>query len=268
MAIRRQRRRRDEALRAKARRSSHQSDHLMLSDSGEGSMMSLDTVYTRSTRHRQMMGGVTTFHVGIVFFLMGLMLLISGIVPGYTNRQKQFWEERHVSTSPIWDREGKGNSPLLLATGSFLILIGVVLVIANRIAVRKEDEQFSRYISRKLALARMTHHPISSIQPCQQHLKPIGNNKEESRELDGELHRVINHSSTSRCPSPGQLESITEEAEGSEKASKDQLFWTSEVAPVHVQPNDRKFLGEASHFHLSAYESPHNKHHLHGSSTG
>lgn len=266
MAIRRQRRRRDEALRAKARRSSHQSDHLMLSDSGDGSVMSLDTLHTRSARHRRMMGGVTTFHVGVVFILMGLMLLISGIVPGYSNRQHQYWEDRNqVSKTSSWNKESNGNSPLLMATGSFLILVGIVLVVANRIAVRKEDEQFSRYISRKLAPARMTHQPVSSIQGLHQHQKP--SHKEDSKEE--ELHTLHD---APQCQSPGQqLESITEEAEGSERASKDQLYWTSDVAPVHSHQHHsaaaaKLHSGETNHDDQRPHK--HHHHHHHGSSTG
>ena len=205
MAIRRQRRRRDDAVKAKARRSSHQSDHYMLSDSREGSLTSLDGIKGR--RHQKMMGGVTTFHVGIVFFFIGLMLLISGLVPGYTNRQ-QYWEQ------PSSSSEGYGNAALLLATGSFLIMVGVVLVVVNRIASRKEDEQFTRYISRKLAgPARMSHHPVSSLQPIHHHHheSPAAAAEEEEE-----------------SPAVNQLESITEESEG-----PSQMFWTSDVAPVH-----------------------------------
>lgn len=268
MAIRRQRRRRDDALRAKTRRASHQSDHLMLSDSGDaGSLMSLDGAHSRSTshRHRQMMGGITTFHVGVVFFIMGLMLLISGIVPGYANRQHQYWEEGNgASATSGWNSQGNNrNGPLLLVTGSFLILMGIALVIANRIATRREDELFSRYISRKLAPARMTHQPVSSLlhPPAnqQQHNNhnSNGNGKKEQTEDDD----VVTEQDQA-LQSPNQLEPITEEAEiGSERASKDQLFWTSDVAPVH-------------HHHTKAQDKcdqhshPHDNHHHHGSSTG
>ncbi|XP_046449027.1 uncharacterized protein LOC124197544 isoform X1 [Daphnia pulex] len=263
MAIRRQRRRRDEALRAKARRASHQSDHLMLSDSGDaGSMLSLDGVHnnnhngggsgSRSAahRHRQMMGGITTFHVGVVFFIMGLMLLISGILPGYANRQHQYWEEPKnggttgTTSTSIWNRDGGSNrnAPLLLVTGSFLILVGIALVVANRIATRREDELFSRYISRKLAPARMTHQPVSSLLHPTSASSSNGH-KDEMAGSSDDLHRVISESPSSsqlqepQCQSPGQLESITEESEaggGAERPpSKDELFWTSDVAPVH-----------------------------------
>lgn len=268
MAIRRQRRRRDEALRAKARRSSHQSDHLMLSDSGEGSLMSLDGLHMRSTRHRQMMGGVTTFHVGVVFFFMGLMLLISGLVPGYSNRQQNYWEER--SKSSLWNGEGNSNAPLLLATGSFLILVGVILVIANRIATRKEDEQFSRYISRKLAPSnKIIHQSMSSAQPIHHHPKASGGHREEPRTPDGDHHRGTSDDSAPHCHSPGHLESITEEIEGSERTSKDQLFWTSDVAPVHQQPTGKKTHEEDKHSHTHNHKHALDGHqHNQGSHTG
>ncbi|KAI9562659.1 hypothetical protein GHT06_007678 [Daphnia sinensis] len=274
MAIRRQRRRRDEALRAKTRRASHQSDHLMLSDSGDaGSLMSLDGAHNnRSTshRHRQMMGGITTFHVGVVFFIMGLMLLISGIVPGYANRQHQYWEEGGASVSN--SQTNNRNGPLLLVTGSFLILVGVALVIANRIATRREDELFSRYISRKLAPARMTHQPVSCLlQPSanqQQHSNHKSNGSNGKKEQTDE-ERVLGEEDHA-VQSPGQLESITEEAEiGSERASKDQLFWTSDVAPVHHHHHHHHHHQQTKSVHqdkCDQHSHPHDNHH--GSSTG
>lgn len=296
MAIRRQRRRRDEALRAKNRRASHQSDHLMLSDSGDagGSMLSLDGVHNNhngvgggggrsaSMRHRQMMGGITTFHVGVVFFIMGLMLLISGLVPGYANRQHQYSEEpsQQQHNSGSWNsKEGNNrNAPLLLVTGSFLILVGIALVVANRIATRREDELFSRYISRKLAPARMTHQPVSSL--LQHHQTANKSSKEES------AGDVINECQQ-ELQSPGQLESIIEESEATaaggdnnKTSSKDQLYWTSDLAPVHHHHHHR------SHHHHHHHQSSADKlllqqqqqeeddnnskcnHHVVGSSTG
>lgn len=293
MAIRRQRRRRDEALRAKNRRASHQSDHLMLSDSGDagGSMLSLDGVHNNhngvggggrsaSMRHRQMMGGITTFHVGVVFFIMGLMLLISGLVPGYANRQHQYSEEpsQQQHNSGSWNsKEGNNrNAPLLLVTGSFLILVGIALVVANRIATRREDELFSRYISRKLAPARMTHQPVSSL--LQHHQTANKSSKEES------AGDVINECQQ-ELQSPGQLESIIEESEATaaggdnnKTSSKDQLYWTSDLAPVHHHHHHRSH----HHHHQSSAdklllqqqqqqeEDDNNKcnHHVVGSSTG
>lgn len=297
MAIRRQRRRRDEALRAKNRRASHQSDHLMLSDSGDagGSMLSLDGVHNNhngvgggggrsaSMRHRQMMGGITTFHVGVVFFIMGLMLLISGLVPGYANRQHQYSEEpsQQQHNSGSWNsKEGNNrNAPLLLVTGSFLILVGIALVVANRIATRREDELFSRYISRKLAPARMTHQPVSSL--LQHHQTANKSSKEESAAGD-----VINECQQ-ELQSPGQLESIIEESEANtataagdnnKTSSKDQLYWTSDLAPVHHHHHHRS---HHHHHHQSSAdklllqqqqeeEDDNNKcnHHVVGSSTG
>jgi hypothetical protein len=306
MAIRRQRRRRDEALRAKARRASHQSDHLMLSDSGDaGSMLSLDGVHnnnhngggsgSRSAahRHRQMMGGITTFHVGVVFFIMGLMLLISGILPGYANRQHQYWEEPKnggttgTSTTSIWNRDAGSNrnAPLLLVTGSFLILVGIALVVANRIATRREDELFSRYISRKLAPARMTHQPVSSLLHPTSASSSNGH-KDEMAGSSDDLHRVMSESPSSsqlqepQCQSPGQLESITEESEagGAERPPiKDELFWTSDVAPVHHHHHHHR--GHHHHHNSNANKVLHSdeqdkfnhdnhNHHVGSSSTG
>ena len=146
MAIRRQRHRREEQRRAKARRYSHTSDHYMLSPTGSfGSVISLDG--KARAQQRQVLSTVTTFHVGIVFLFMGLMLVISGLVPGYTNRD---WQE-------------------LIGIGSFLFCVGIILIIVNRIASSKEDEKFNSYISRKLAPAKI-HQPVATLSANDHHV--------------------------------------------------------------------------------------------------
>lgn len=234
MAIRRQRRRRDEAFRAKARRSSHQSDLLMLSDSLGGSQLSLDGLKSRSARQRQM-SGVTAFHVGIVFFLLGLMLVISGIVPNYANqRQQQYPEPNHE-----WN--GKNRAPLLLSTGSFLVFIGIALIVANRIATRKEDEQFTRYIASKLAKSRHAHQPMSSSHSSHERYLAADHKNKRSPEDGGQTVDVMLNDNLPQSQSLNQLESIIEdeaEGAGSERASKDRLYWTNEVAPVHNTKHD------------------------------
>lgn len=268
IAIGRQRRRRNEAVRAKARRSSHQSDHLMRSDSGEGSTTSLDAFSSHTTRHQKMIGGVTTLHVGIIFLFMGLILLTSGLVSTYTNRKQPYWEEPQSNTS-IWN---KNNAQALFAISSVLIVMGSVLIAANRKAAREEDEKFSRYISRKLAPAKLTHHPMSSAFHLHQN-KP-NESLQDSAELEAEpQHHRTDNEPVPQCQSPGnQLESIIEEAEGSEKASKDQLFWVNDVAPIHHHHSSdhKSHRGEhhSHHSHLSDNQRPHNKHNHHDSSTG
>lgn len=253
MAIRRQRHRREEAVRAKNRRSSHQSDHLMLSESG--SQLSLDGQIARSSvRHQKVMGGVTTFHVGVVFLFMGILLLISGLVPGYTNRQ--YWDSSNANNQSGNAKQDNKRAPLLLGTGSFLVLAGVLLIVAHRIASRKEEEQFSRYITRKLAPAKISTH----------HQQPIAARKDEAasaQEDENEDVAVNGDPAAAQCQSPSQLECIIEETEGSEKHApkdhnKDQLHWTSEVAPVHHQQQ-----GESKHKHHHHHHHPH-----HESSTG
>lgn len=224
MAIRRQRRRRDEALRAKARRASHQSDLLMLSDSLGGSQLSLDGFKSRSVRQRQM-SGVTAFNVGIVFLFLGFMLVISGIVPGYAN-------QRPDANHQEWN--GRNRAPLLLGTGSFLVIAGVALMIANRIATRKEDEQFTRYIASKLAKSRHAHQPMTSSHSSHDRSFADHKNKRSTEDV-GET--AATNDGLPQSQSVNQLESIIEdeaEGAGSERASKDRLYWTNEVAPVHA----------------------------------
>jgi hypothetical protein len=207
MAIRRQRHRREEQQRAKARRRSSLSDHLMSPDgfSPRGSVISLDARHRAisSTRRNlldtKVMGTITTFHVGIVFIMMGLMCVISSLVPGYINRD---WRE-------------------LLATGCFLIFIGVLLTIINRIVASKEEEKFTRYISKKLAPPKI-HHPVKLVD-------------HHVRAHPHEPHHE--HAEATSPTSPAHLECIVEELPESDKQMPSERTSTfrqlNEVAPVH-----------------------------------
>jgi len=132
MAIRRQRHRREEQRRAKARRNSHLSDNYILSPTV--SCGSIGSAKKKAIRNQEGFSTVTSLHVGIIFFLMGCMLIISGSVPGYTDRD---WEN-------------------LLGTGAFLLAVGIGLLVINRFTSSKEDEEFSEYISSKMTPAKVT----------------------------------------------------------------------------------------------------------------
>jgi len=192
-----------------------------------GSQLSLDGHNTRHARHQEMMSGVTTFHVGIVFLFIGLMLLISGLVPQHTNRQNQYWEDK-ASTN---NKEENTKSPLLLTTGSLLMLAGIVLTILNRVASRKEDEKFSRYISRKLAPTKIPHNVSSN--PLHQHRKPCGAINKEGHETTHDRSFKAEICVDQEAQSPSQLEAIIEEAEDRMVVKPNELHWTSDVAPVH-----------------------------------
>jgi len=193
MAIRRQRHRREEQRRAKARRNSHLSDNYILSPTVSCGSIGSNGAKAKATSNQEGFSTVTSFHVGIVFLFMGCMLIISGSVPGYTDRD---WEN-------------------LLGTGSFLLAVGIGLLIINRFAATKEDEQFSEYISSKMAPAR-------APQPT----TPTGN----------EAHRLVQDDH--------QLESIIEET----PEVQDHVQWTNEVVPVHKSHRHHK-SHQAHHHH-------------------
>jgi len=186
MAIRRQRHRREEQRRAKARRNSHLSDNCILSPTASCGSIVSNGGKTRAARNQEGFSTVTSFHVGIVFLFMGSMLIISGSIPGYTDRD---WEN-------------------LLGTGSFLLAIGIGLLVINKFASSKEDEQFTEYISSKMAAPK-------DAQP----VTPTAAN---------EAHRLVHEDL--------QLESIIEETPD----VHDQVHWTDEVAPVHNSHRQHK----------------------------
>ena len=260
MAIGRQRRRREEQRRAKARRLSSFSETLM-SPSGSslrGSVVSLDgTTRTRHASRRgkrsvldaKMMGTVTTFHVGIVFLMMGLMCVVSSLVPGYITRD---WQE-------------------FLGIGCFLVVVGSVLIIVNRVVSAREERRFTRYISRKLAPTKM-HQPVAKVSadPLQQsrcaertEREPLHYGGEQRRpsgcRILQEVHDADQGDDRSAAGgsdvepvllSPSRLEIIDEEVEGDRHNRGKHFRYANEVAPVH----------ELQQLHHHAHHAPHAPH--------
>jgi len=160
MAIRRQRHRRQEQVRAKARRrSSLASDQLMMSPT----QMSLQSLAVggvgvgggRAGRagagggrggggggDSKMLGTATTLHVGVVLVLIGVLCVVSALVPPQKGASGGDWRER-------------------LATGCFLLFVGLVLSVVNRVVAKQEEDKFRCYIRRKLEKRRPLPAPPS-----------------------------------------------------------------------------------------------------------
>ncbi|XP_067625599.1 uncharacterized protein [Eurosta solidaginis] len=151
MAIKRQRKRRDEQKRARERRYSTQSSE------------SVDTFHSPSGSFRrkfhhahtvtkkgpgmldsQVVTSIGMLHIGIVFIVFGIFLCGAGIIPDETMSWNVF------SSSQAWWNE-------VTATGLFSLGLGLFLLVLNCLISRKEEEDLEDYVQRQLTRSRSGH---------------------------------------------------------------------------------------------------------------
>ncbi|XP_012218491.2 uncharacterized protein [Linepithema humile] len=157
LAIKRQRKRRDEQRRARERRYSAQSGESGLT-SPRASTGSLDQHGRHhgkgahgAGRHSAGQGMLDTkvvtsigmLHIGVVFLVLGAFLLMSGLLPG----DLAHWGTK---ASGGWWNE-------LVAVGLFAIIVGVFLIVLNRVIAKKEEDDLEEYVQRQLTRSRSGH---------------------------------------------------------------------------------------------------------------
>jgi len=76
---------------------------------------------------------VTTFHLGIVFILLGFIMILSSMIPSSIIKAD-------------WSR--------LLGVGVAFIFIGLIMVMVNRIITAREEEELSQYVKQRLSRTR------------------------------------------------------------------------------------------------------------------
>ncbi|XP_048507473.1 uncharacterized protein LOC105683184 isoform X1 [Athalia rosae] len=154
LAIKRQRKRREEQRRARERRYSAQSGESGLT-SPRASTGSLD----HHTRHHhaphvhrsagegvldsKVVTSIGMLHIGVVFLVLGGFLLASGLLPG------DFASWGTKASSGWWNE--------LVATGIFAIVTGIFLIILNKIIAKKEEDDLEEYVQRQLTRSRSGH---------------------------------------------------------------------------------------------------------------
>jgi len=76
---------------------------------------------------------LTTFHMGIVFILLGFLMIFSSMIPSSLIKAD-------------WSR--------LLGVGVAFIFIGLIMVMVNRIITAREEEELSKYVKQRLSRTR------------------------------------------------------------------------------------------------------------------
>lgn len=147
LAIKRQRKRRDEQKRAKERRYSTQSSESCdTSHSPRSSMRRKHQHYHQSGQpgmlDTKMVSSIGMLHIGVVFCFFGVFLLGAGILPDDISN----WNILKDPKSALWNE--------LVCTGLFALAIGVFLIVLNSFISRKEEEDLESYVQRQLTRSR------------------------------------------------------------------------------------------------------------------
>ncbi|KAI4455805.1 hypothetical protein MML48_8g00010548 [Holotrichia oblita] len=137
MAIKRQRRLREQAKKRALERERRLS-------SRTSSMDSIDREhhYTQKkpARESTLATSIGMLHLGVCFLVFGLFLIGSGLLP-----------DDMVS----WRSGGWWNE--LVATGIFVAALGIFLIILNRVLSKHEEENLNEYVQRQLTRSRSGH---------------------------------------------------------------------------------------------------------------
>ena len=76
---------------------------------------------------------LTAFHLGVVFILLGFLMIFSSMIPSSV-------------VDADWSR--------LLGVGVCLLIVGLMMVMVNRIISAREEEELQRYVSTRLGRTR------------------------------------------------------------------------------------------------------------------
>ncbi|XP_045476000.1 uncharacterized protein LOC123681764 [Harmonia axyridis] len=137
MAIKRQRRIREQAKkRERERRLSSRTSSIDSIDHPPSKKVSSRAPPSDPT----LASGIGMLHIGVCFIVFGLFLVGSGLLPD----DMMSW-----TTGGYWNE--------LVATGIFVICIGIFLLILNLIVSKKEEEDLNDYVQRQLTRSRSGH---------------------------------------------------------------------------------------------------------------
>lgn len=142
MAIRRERQKRQQRRMSQIKRHQHSAEN-----SQSGSMVSLYSQpheMEQQTRGPKTETSLTAFHLGVVFILLGFLMVFSSMVPS------------HVVDAD-WSK--------LLGVGTTFILVGLMMVMVNRIISQREEEELARYVGNRLGRTRSGHALARDLEP-------------------------------------------------------------------------------------------------------
>lgn len=216
LAVKRQRKRREEQKRARERRYSTQSTESGLGESRSSFASPRNSIGSLDRRKRKgrrkintkitstdskVASSVGMLHVGVVFLVLGLFLLGSGLMPDDVDT----WQ--YKSMERVYE--------FLLASGVCLF-IGLLLICINKVITSKEEKDLNDFIERQLTRSKSGHRLVRDSETgCLVSPRPPKSPMPESMEFENELPNGQPHQHCPRSPPPisprSDLERILEE---------------------------------------------------------
>jgi hypothetical protein len=158
LAIKRQRKRREEQKRARERRySTHSVDshgHPVVSP--RNSIVSLDGAHHRHRKQPRMMDtkvvtSVGMMHIGVVFLVFGGFLIVSALLPATDDDAST-----NGSKTDLWNE--------LLFSGIFCLVVGIFLVVLNHFVSKQADDDLNTYVSSQLNRSKSGHRLVRDVE--------------------------------------------------------------------------------------------------------
>ncbi|XP_062552278.1 uncharacterized protein LOC134217533 isoform X1 [Armigeres subalbatus] len=154
LAIKRQRKRRDNQRKARERRYSIQSSESGDTHSPHGSTRrkfhphQVHATDNNNLLDTKVVTSIGMLHIGVVFLVFGIFLLGAGFFPdNLSNQASQSW---HLLGKGSWWNE-------LVCTGLFAVGLGIFLIILNCVISSREEQDLESYVQRQLTRSRSGH---------------------------------------------------------------------------------------------------------------
>ena len=138
MAVRREREKREQRRQSQIRRSSSKSPRASdashaSADHSAGQLATEENPIEKAPNPAE--SSMTAFHLGVVFILLGFLMVFSAMITNSMMQNNNNWSS-------------------LLGVGVTFIIVGLIMVMVNRIISAREEEELAKYVSQKLARTR------------------------------------------------------------------------------------------------------------------
>jgi hypothetical protein len=154
LAIKRQRKRRDEQKKARERRySTHSTESHAHGFSPRHSIVSLDKQRQRKQgmMDTKVVSSVGMLHIGVVFMVFGGFLIVSALLPATDDEVSP-----KDAKTELWSE--------LLFSGIFCMVMGIFLIILNHFVSKQADDDLNTYVSNQLNRSKSGHRLVRDVE--------------------------------------------------------------------------------------------------------
>uniref|UniRef100_A0A0K8SLK8 Uncharacterized protein n=2 Tax=Lygus hesperus TaxID=30085 RepID=A0A0K8SLK8_LYGHE len=225
LAIKRQRKRREEQKKARERRFSSQSTESGLGESRSSVASPRNSTGSLDKRRRfrrpkavesdKVVSSVGMLHIGVVFLVLGLFLLGSGLIP----------EDDETWGNYRWFNE-------LFISGIACIIVGVFFIILNKIITKKEEDDLTEYVQRQLTRSKSGHRLVRDVETGGMTSdKPSRSASKPDRLLESDLDMVTPVHFSPTLKSPPAL-SVSTPRSDLERILEEEISEKGEIPPA------------------------------------